>query len=142
MPAAALGSTFIWKDSTRPTLQFFLNAGTTFVVTHSLKWAINKPRPNGGDRAFPSGHTSAAFSSASFLERRYGWKVGIPSYALASYVGWTRIYANKHDFWDVLGGAALGIASGYIFTKPYESDSVKISVQNRLNGVAVVLLIK
>ena len=56
---------------------------------------------------------------AAFIQRRYGWKWGIPAYAIASYVGWSRTYAKKHDWWDVVAGAALGAGSAYIFTRPF-----------------------
>ena len=40
-------------------------------------------------------------------------------YLLSAYVGWGRTYAKKHDWWDVIGGAAIGTASSYIFTRPF-----------------------
>ena len=118
LPASAFVSTFIWKDNQKAPSQFIKTMGTSFVVTHGLKILINKERPNGGDYGFPSGHTSAAFTGAAFIDRRYGYKLGIPAYLLASYVGWSRVTANKHDYWDVLGGIIIGYGSAYIFTKP------------------------
>ena len=130
LPAAALGSTFIWKDETKPFWQFVATLSVSTLVTHSLKIGINKPRPNGGKYSFPSGHTQGAFTGAAFLERRFGWKVGAPAYALAAYVGWTRVHANKHDYWDVLGGAAIGIGTAYLFTKPFKKKSTDISLSS------------
>jgi membrane-associated phospholipid phosphatase len=86
----------------------------TQVVTHTVKRTINRERPNGGDYSFPSGHTSCAFQAASFLQFKYGWQVGIPAYALAAYVGWSRYYADKHYISDILAGAAVGIFMSYI----------------------------
>ena len=126
LPVSAFALTIIWQDKQKPTLQFIKTMGVSFVITHSLKRIINKERPNGGDYSFPSGHTSAAFTGAAFIERKYGFKYGIPSYLLASYVGWTRIQANKHDKWDVLGGVVIGIGSAYIFTKPFKSTGLAI----------------
>jgi len=126
LPVTAFVSTIIWQDNQKPTLQFMKTMGASFVITHSLKRIINKERPNGGDYSFPSGHTSAAFTGAAFIERKYGLKYGIPSYLLASYVGWSRIHANKHDKWDILGGAILGIGSAYIFTKPFKKTKLAI----------------
>ena len=60
-----------------------------------------------------------SFQGAAFLQRRYGWKFGAPAYAVSAYVGWGRIYAKKHDIWDVLAGAALGAGSAYIYTRPF-----------------------
>ena len=126
LPVSAFASAIIWQDKQKPTLQFIKTIGVSLVITHSLKRIINKERPNGGDYSFPSGHTSAAFTGAAFIERKYGFKYGIPSYLLASYVGWTRIHENKHDKWDVLGGAIIGIGSAYIFTKPFKSTGLAI----------------
>lgn len=61
-------------------------------------------------------------ASAAFVQKRYGWEYGIPAYLLAGYVGYTRIEANKHDGWDVLAGAAIGVGMSYLFTKPYDKD--------------------
>jgi len=127
LPFSAFVSTIIWQDDQKPTFQFMKTMGVSFVVTHGLKRIINKERPNGGDYSFPSGHTSAAFTGAAFIERKYGLKYGIPSYLLASYVGWSRIHANKHDKWDVLGGAIIGIGSTYLFTKPFKNTKVALS---------------
>ena len=109
LPAAALASTLIWKDDQRATLQFAMTTVTFFAVTHSLKRVVDKPRPNGGDHAWPSGHTSSAFSGATFLQIRNGWRVGVPAYLLAGYVGWTRAYVDAHDYWDVLGLSLIHI---------------------------------
>lgn len=46
-------------------------AAYTIIATHSLKFAINAERPNGGDYSFPSGHTSSATQGAAYLQFRY-----------------------------------------------------------------------
>jgi hypothetical protein len=45
--------------------------------------------------------------------------MGAPAYAVAGYVGWTRIDADKHDGWDVLAGAALATALTHAFVTPH-----------------------
>jgi hypothetical protein len=82
------------------------------LITVSLKVAVNRTRPNGGPYAFPSGHTSATFASAGTLGAHYGWKVGVPAYAVATFVGWTRARDGKHWLSDVAFGAAVGIVAG------------------------------
>jgi len=122
LPIAAFSSTLIWNDGQGETLQFLKSMSTTTIITYAVKRIINKPRPNGGNYGFPSGHTSAAFTGAAVLQKRFGWDVGLPAYILAGYVGWTRVNALKHDYWDVLAGATLGIGSAYLFAKPYKYD--------------------
>ncbi len=127
IPAAAFASTYLYKDSRKPGWQFAKVYATQLVVSQALKHIINKPRPeNNGNYSFPSGHTSSAFSGAAFIGKKYGWKAGLPAYILASYVGWSRIDARKHDPWDVLAGASIGIGSAYIFTKSYQKTSVDL----------------
>ena len=137
LPVLALTSTFIWDDDTKPILQFVKTMGTSVLVTHGMKRIINKPRPNGGNHAFPSGHTSAAFTGAAFLNKRYGWKVGVPAYVLASYVGWTRVHTKHHDYWDVLSGAAVGIGSAYLFTKPYKKVDIGVGSIDSFTVISV-----
>lgn len=60
------------------------------VVTQSLtlgvKFAARRERPDGSNkRSFPSGHASGTFATATVLQRRYGWKVGVPAYVVAGY---------------------------------------------------------
>lgn len=89
----------------------------TSVATHTLKFAVNEERPNGNDNnSFPSGHTSAAFQGAAFLQMRYGWEYGLPAYAAASFVGYSRVKGKYHYWHDVAAGAALAIGVQYAIT--------------------------
>jgi len=127
MPAIAIGSTLI-KGDKKGTWQFTKGFLTNFAVTAVLKSTINKERPDGSNNhSFPSGHTAITFQSASFLQKRYGWKYGIPAYLLASYTGFSRVYSDKHDVYDVLAGAAIGIGSTYIFTTPYQQEHMELT---------------
>ena len=98
------------------------------ILTRSLK-LIPRRRPN-QDAAtftkgsFPSGHTSAAFATATVIQRRWGWTRGVPAYLVAAYVGTTRLQ-NLHYLSDVTFGAALGIASGMTLRLP--GDRVVVS---------------
>lgn len=119
MPLATLTGVIIEKDW-QGLKQAAFTTATTLGATYILKYSIKKTRPDGSDRhSFPSAHTSITFANAAFLQRRYGWKFGGPAYALAAYVGWSRTFAKKHDWWDVVTGAAIGAGSAYIFTRPF-----------------------
>jgi len=101
--------------------------GVAFGATSILKQIVHEERPdNSNNRSFPSGHTTNAFSSATTLYRRYGWQTGLPAYAIAAFVGGTRIAANKHYFHDVLAGALIGTVSGWYFTDPI-NDKVQLN---------------
>jgi membrane-associated phospholipid phosphatase len=87
------------------------------VFTTTLKLAAPRDRPNGGGRSFPSGHSSATFASATVLGEHYGWKVGVPAYAVAGFIGWTRVRDREHWLSDVIFGSALGIVAGKTVTR-------------------------
>jgi len=74
--------------------------------------------------SFPSGHTSAAFQGASFIQLRYGWRAGLPAYAGATFVAFSRVYADKHFVSDVVAGAALGTLSSFLFTDRFDGVEV------------------
>lgn len=82
-------------------------------VTHAVKYSVRRMRPDGSTRnSFPSGHTSVSFASATVLQREFGWKAGLPAYAVATYIGWSRVEHKRHFASDVLFGAAIGLMSG------------------------------
>lgn len=122
MPAATL-TTLLAIGDWQGLKQGAFTAATTFGATYILKYSISKRRPDGSDdHSFPSMHTATAFADAAFLQRRFGWKIGVPAYALAAYVGWGRTFAKKHDVWDVVAGAAIGTGSAYIYTRPFARE--------------------
>lgn len=127
IPAIAYGSTF-YMDDPEGRQQFYKSFATNAVTTLALKKAIDKERPDHSDNdSFPSGHTSVAFQGASFIHKRYGLEYSIPAYIGATFVGYSRVDADKHDTSDVLAGAALGVASSMFLTKSYYDDDLIIS---------------
>jgi hypothetical protein len=83
------------------------------IYTAGLKNAVKRQRPDGSDRlSFPSGHTSSTFAMASVAHAHYGPKVGLPAFALASAIGFSRVERGKHNVSDVLAGATLGFVVG------------------------------
>jgi membrane-associated phospholipid phosphatase len=97
----------------------FMQAAIVNVAyTEILKYGVSRERPDGSNSmSFPSGHTSTAFSLATVAEQHYGWKVGVPAYALASCIGLTRVEQNRHYLSDVIAGATLGIIVGRTVTR-------------------------
>ncbi|WP_339656750.1 phosphatase PAP2 family protein [uncultured Maribacter sp.] len=126
--------------------QLSKSVGTNLTATWILKYAINKPRPEGrtDGHAFPSGHTSFAFQGASFLQKRYGWKYGVPAYLVAGFVGYSRLEGvnDRHDGWDILAGAAVGIGSTYLFTTPYLEEHLELSFDSGNGAYAMGVVYK
>lgn len=137
LPLAALGMTFYDKDPAGR-LQFAKSMGVSALATLALKEAVDKKRPDGDCcDAFPSGHTSTAFVSAAFMHRRYGFTRAIPAYLLATYVGYTRVDADRHATEDVLAGAVVGILSSWFLTTRYSNAQIAPVVRRGYYGLRV-----
>ena len=122
---AALGIPAVQRDWTGD-LEAAASMGAALGITEGLKQAFPERRPDGSDdRSFPSGHTSVSFAAAASLQNRYGWKVGLPAQLVAAFVGFGRVEARKHHWYDVIAGAAIGEASGFLITGKRD-DSVRV----------------
>ena len=89
----------------------------TQAVTQAGKYTVRRLRPDGTSRtSFPSGHASSSFATAAVLQRRYGWKVGGPALAVASYVAASRLSESRHYLSDVTFGAVIGLTAGRTVT--------------------------
>lgn len=110
LAAGAFGNKNGYERAGIMTLATLYSAG----VTTALKYAVREPRPNNGaDRkSFPSGHSTTAFAFASVVGAEHGYGWGIPAYALASLVAYSRMNDNKHYVHDVVAGATIGTAYG------------------------------
>jgi membrane-associated phospholipid phosphatase len=123
LPVGAAVGALVVKDH-QGLKQLALAYGTSMAVVYVLKPLVDRTRPDGGSQSFPSGHSASAFAGAAFLQRRYGWKLGIPAYAIASFVGYSRVEAKRHYTSDVIAGGAIGIGANLIFTHHREQISV------------------
>jgi len=95
--------------------------------TYAIKVASDRTRPNGGSYSFPSGHSSTSFATAMVLEEHFGWKLGVPAFAVAAYTAGSRVVANDHWASDVIFGAALGMASGRTVTIQLREARVSVA---------------
>ena len=82
------------------------------LVTAGVKRSVQRTRPDGTSYSFPSGHTAASFASATVFQQHFGWKAGVPAYAVATYVAASRVQAKRHYLSDVAFGATLGVIAG------------------------------
>jgi membrane-associated phospholipid phosphatase len=87
-------------------------------LSQAIKVIVRRDRPvdSTGQQAsgysFPSGHATLTFGAATVLQQHLGYKAGIPTYLVASYVAMSRLHDNRHFASDVVGGATLGIIIG------------------------------
>lgn len=116
--------------------QLAYTLGTSAAVTEIGKNAFNNvtiggtrlgERPNGGDKNFPSGHTSWTTANAWFIYKRYGIKYAALPIAGAIFTGYSRIEAEKHTMAGVLSGALVGVLSAEFFTTSFNQKDLKVS---------------
>lgn len=133
LPVSAFALTLKHHD-TEGTRQFGESFGTTLGVTYALKYGINENRPNGGKHSFPSGHTSAAFSAAEFIQKRYGGK-GALWYVISAFVAYSRVESRQHYTHDVVAGAVIGILGSDHFTRHYKDCHIKVFSSGKSQGL-------
>ncbi|MBW8183493.1 phosphatase PAP2 family protein [Shewanella nanhaiensis] len=139
LPAAGFAGS-LWIDDTEGAWQLAKGATTTAVATHSLKFAFGRLRPDGTSyNSFPSGHTSAAFSGAAYIHHRYGNTWGIPAYGLASFVGASRVWANRHYLDDVMAGGSIAVLSSLYWTNSYHHSDLMVVPTLGRDSVGIAL---
>ncbi len=141
IPVSGIAMTMYYDDK-QGRMRFYKAMGTSIVTTWALKLATNQTRPDGRAYSFPSAHASTAFTGATFIQKRHGWKYGSLAYIGAAYVGWTRVDSDAHRVEDVLAGAAIGIISGLVFTTPFEDRDVSVLPVADSEGVYIQLSAK
>lgn len=120
------------------------------IITQGMKSVIKRDRPfktysyimqrgDGGGYSFPSGHTSAAFCSATSLSLLFPkWYVIAPAYLWAATVGYGRMYQGVHYPTDVLAGAVVGAGSAWLAYKAEKWIDKKNSKNKKPLAVASV----
>lgn len=135
IPIGAYGTT-LYLDDKEGQYQFYKSYGTTLATTYVLKYTVQEKRPDSDNTdSFPSGHTSSAFSGASFIHKRYGIEYAIIPYLGAIYTGYSRIHSNRHYTRDVVAGALIGTASSWFFTSPYKNLDITPEVGTDYKGI-------
>ena len=112
------------------------------LLTQGAKRIVQRKRPfdeysfiikrdEGGGYSFPSGHVSAAFTTATSLCLLFPkWYVIVPSCLWASSVGYARMYQGVHYPSDVLAGAIVGTGSAWLGWKLQKWMNKKKSKKN------------
>lgn len=108
------------------------------VMVQTVKYTVRRERPDASNnKSFPSGHAATAFATASVLKSHYGWKVGVPAYAVGGYVALARMAWNRHHATDVVMGAGFGLASARTVTMSLNKTRFSVGVQPQNGGASV-----
>lgn len=145
-PYAPVGATAVLKycgvETRSSWLRFAASSAFSGILMYasvnSIKTVTNELRPDGTENnSFPSGHTAAAFMSATIMHKELGSKsawYSVGAYSYATLIGLSRILENHHWVNDVMFGAGLGIIStdiGYLIGDiAFKSEGLDNSYQS------------
>ena len=136
LPAAGAVLNLVHQDADGA-LQLGVSVVGSYGTSFLLQQIIKERRPDhSGKDSFPSDSTAVAFAAASSMQVRYGWDYGLPAYALAAFVGYSRVAAEKHHWYDVAAGAAIGLGIGQLVTSRYQrSLDIQAFADTRSAGI-------
>src|SRR6478735_2459422 len=128
LPLIAGGITLA-KEDWMGAAQLTVDTVATVGLAYGLKLVIREERPDKSDfKSMPSDTSALAFAPAQFLWDRYGWEYGLPAYAAATFVGWSRVDAQKHHWYDVAASAGISFGMSKIFTTRYRPKGLEYGV--------------
>lgn len=130
-PLSLLTAGIIRQDAVLKKEAVYMAGGfiVSAIITQGMKRVIKRDRPfvtypyivqkdEGGGYSMPSGHTSAAFCTATSLSLLFPkWYVIAPAYLYAAAVGYGRMYEGVHYPTDVFVGAVVGAGSAWLAYK-------------------------
>jgi membrane-associated phospholipid phosphatase len=134
------GTVTLVKNDWRGTAQLAVSTALTVGTVYALKKLVRECRPfaepcthsSSNWDSFPSETSAAAFAPAQFLWQRYGWEYGVPAYAAAGFVAWSRVDAKQHHWWDTVTSAAISLGYNELITTRYRRN---FDVEASPNGV-------
>ena len=138
LPAAGFVGTYV-ADDPEGRKQWFKGVGGSVATTWTLKAIYGKMRPgNDSLTSFPSGHTTAAFAGAGFIDARYGHGWGSLAYAGAVFTGYSRVNADKHFADDVLAGMSVALFNTWGWVTP-QHESVSLMPMAVDSGMGLMI---
>ncbi len=121
------------------------SVGAAYAGKTALKAVVKEERPDHSDnKSFPSGHAAMAFAAARSLDKEFRQQsvwIPIAGYAAATAIGMERVANDRHHWYDVVAGAALGVGAAeltwWVSDKLLGGDS-SVAVGTSGNAVDVV----
>ena len=119
--------------------------GVAYIGKTALKGIIKEERPDHSDnKSFPSGHAAIAFAAARSIDKEFRQEsiwIPIAGYAAATALGIERVASNRHHWYDVAAGAALGYGAAelaWYLSDKFLGTGSNLSVGTSGNTVDVV----
>jgi len=125
LPIVAGGISLLHHEDWDGVAELTVSTATTVGIAYLLsKKLVREQRPDHSDfHSFPSDTAALAYAPADYLWSRYGWEYGVPAYAAAVFVGYSRVHAKKHHWYDVVASGALAFGVNYAIVTRYHANS-------------------
>ena len=109
-------------------LQVLAAMAMAFVLAHLGHYLIDRDRPfviglgtqwlpHAASHSFPSAHASVSFAFAvatALVARQWYWAMTALALVVALLISWSRVYLGLHFPSDIVAGALVGVASGWL----------------------------
>jgi len=132
-----LGETILLTNGIGQVVKTAVRRVRPYVYNDDPDVPFEKKASKSARQSFPSGHAANAFASAVFFNVVFGalrpdsparpW-IWVGSLAAAGTVSGLRYAAGKHFPTDILAGAALGSAIGWVVPRLHRSDAVRLTI--------------
>ena len=144
-PSTSSGTALRQVQWARFAVNTIASVGVSYVAKSALKKMIKEERPDHSDNgAFPSGHAAMAFAAARSIDKEFrkeSFWIPIAGYAAATAVGVQRVASDRHHWYDVVAGGALGFGAAeltwWLSDKVFKNDRLAVGVTG--NGVCLIV---
>lgn len=124
LPLASVAISVAHHEDWDGVAELGVSTAATVGMAYLLSHVVHEQRPDHSDfHSFPSDTAALADSSADYLWARYGWEYGVPAYAAALFVGYSRVDAKKHHWYDVAASGLLAYGINYAIVTRYRENS-------------------
>ena len=128
LPLVSVGISLAHHEDWDGVAELSVSTAATLGVAYLINHVVREQRPDHSDfHSLPSDTAALADSSADYLWARYGWQYGVPAYAAAIFVGYSRVDAKKHHWYDVAASGLIAYGVNYaIVTRYHENRQYRV----------------
>lgn len=128
LPLVAVGVSLAHHEDWDGVAELGVSTAATLGAAYLLGHIVREQRPDHSDfHSFPSDTAALADAPADYLWARYGWQYGVPAYAAALFVGYSRVDAKKHHWYDVAASSVIAFGVNYaIVTRYHENEHYRL----------------
>jgi membrane-associated phospholipid phosphatase len=128
LPLVAVGISLGHHEDWDGVAELGVSTATTLGIAYLISHVVREQRPDHSDfHSLPSDTAALGYASADYLWARYGWQYGVPAYAAAMFVGYSRVDAKKHHWYDVAASSLIAYGVNYaIVTRYHENTQYRV----------------